>query len=427
MTIPTDVELVASTTVISSAWCNGINDWVWPAYNAGTLITAAGTVTLPTGTVTLASLTGTETLTNKTLTTPVLGVATATSINKVALTAPATSATLTIADGKTLTSSNTVTLTATDGSTLAIGTGGTLGTAAYTAATAYAQLAGGNSWSGTQTGLAAATCVGLAGSATAALGIKTSTNTVSVSAAAAPTTGQILIATAADTATWQTPTTYGDALVANPLSQFAATTSLQLKNTISDETGSGALVFATSPTLVTPNIGAATATSITGMSTPLTVAQGGTGAAIHTSASVLIGAGTGAVTSVAPGTSGNVLTSNGSAWTSAAPSSGSPYVVAKAIVANTTVSNAHSLGAIPSSFQVTLRCITTEHGYAAGDEVGGINDDGTRRGSLTGFVNATTIGASIAANLYIQNRAVTIGTLVNITPAKWEVVLRAWL
>ncbi|MBC8033806.1 MAG: hypothetical protein H7Y03_06650, partial [Chitinophagaceae bacterium] len=36
----------------------------------------------------------------------------------------------------------------------------------------------------------------------------------------------------------------GDALVANPLSQFAVTTSLQLKGVISDETGSGALVFA---------------------------------------------------------------------------------------------------------------------------------------------------------------------------------------
>lgn len=46
----------------------------------------------------------------------------------------------------------------------------------------------------------------------------------------------------------------GDALTSNPLSQFAATTSLQLKNTISDETGSGALVFATSPTLTTPTI-----------------------------------------------------------------------------------------------------------------------------------------------------------------------------
>lgn len=75
--------------------------------------------------------------TSPTLVTPTLGVAAATSVNKIAITAPATGSTLTIADGKTLTASNTVTLTATDGSTLAIGTGGTLGTAAYTAATAY--------------------------------------------------------------------------------------------------------------------------------------------------------------------------------------------------------------------------------------------------------------------------------------------------
>lgn len=47
----------------------------------------------------------------------------------------------------------------------------------------------------------------------------------------------------------------GDALTTNPLSQFAATTSSQLAGVISDETGSGALVFATSPTLVTPALG----------------------------------------------------------------------------------------------------------------------------------------------------------------------------
>ena len=56
--------------------------------------------------------------------------------------------------------------------------------------------------------------------------------------------------------------------LADPLSQFAATTSLQLLGMISDETGSGALVFATSPTLVTPTLGAASATSITGLSAP---------------------------------------------------------------------------------------------------------------------------------------------------------------
>jgi len=56
--------------------------------------------------------------TSPTLVTPVLGVATATSVNKVALTAPATSATLTIADGKTLTASNSITLAGTDSTTM---------------------------------------------------------------------------------------------------------------------------------------------------------------------------------------------------------------------------------------------------------------------------------------------------------------------
>jgi len=57
-------------------------------------------------------------------------------------------------------------------------------------------------------------------------------------------------------------------------------------------------------------------TSITGLTTALTVAQGGTGAATHTSKGVLIGNGTSAVTTVSPGTSGNVLTSDGTNWTS---------------------------------------------------------------------------------------------------------------
>ncbi len=56
--------------------------------------------------------------TTPTLVTPVLGIATATSINKVAITAPATSATITIADGKTLTLSNSLTLAGTDSTTI---------------------------------------------------------------------------------------------------------------------------------------------------------------------------------------------------------------------------------------------------------------------------------------------------------------------
>lgn len=63
----------------------------------------------------------------------------------------------------------------------------------------------------------------------------------------------------------------GDALVANTLAQFAATTSLELKGVISDETGSGAAVFATSPTFVTPALGTPSSGTLTNTSgLPLT-------------------------------------------------------------------------------------------------------------------------------------------------------------
>ena len=52
------------------------------------------------------------------------------------------------------------------------------------------------------------------------------------------------------------------------------------------------------------------------------VARGGTGAATHTANNVLVGNGTSAIASVAPSTSGNVLTSNGSAWASTAAAAG---------------------------------------------------------------------------------------------------------
>ena len=80
-----------------------------------------GTLPVANGGTGVTSSTGTVAVvlsTSPTLVTPVLGVATATSVNKVALTAPATSATLTIADGKTLTASNSLTLAGTDATTM---------------------------------------------------------------------------------------------------------------------------------------------------------------------------------------------------------------------------------------------------------------------------------------------------------------------
>ena len=55
----------------------------------------------------------------------------------------------------------------------------------------------------------------------------------------------------------------GDALTTDPLSQFAATTSAQLAGVITDETGSGLLVFGTSPTLTTPALGTPSAVVLT--------------------------------------------------------------------------------------------------------------------------------------------------------------------
>ncbi len=83
--------------------------------------TGATNVTLPT-TGTLVTLAGAEALTNKTY-------------NGNSWTAG--TGTLAISAAKTFTATNTLTLAGTDSSTLNIGTGGTLGTAAYTATTAY--------------------------------------------------------------------------------------------------------------------------------------------------------------------------------------------------------------------------------------------------------------------------------------------------
>ena len=72
-----------------------------------------------------------------------------------------------------------------------------------------------------------------------------------------------------------------DTHIDGTLAQHVATTSLQLAGVISDETGSGALVFATSPTLVTPALGTPGSGVLTNC-TGLPVVGGGTGVSTST-------------------------------------------------------------------------------------------------------------------------------------------------
>ncbi len=154
------------------------------------------------------------------LSSPTLGTASATTINKVAITAPATGSTLTIADGKTLTASNTLTFTGTDASSVAFGAGGTV-------------LYSGGAL-GTPSGGIATNLTGTASGLTAG-NVTTNANL----------TGHI--------------TSVGNAAV---LGSF---TSAQLLAALTDETGTGANVFGTSPTFTTQ------------ITTPVIVKSGTTG------------------------------------------------------------------------------------------------------------------------------------------------------
>jgi hypothetical protein len=67
------------------------------------------------------------------------------------------------------------------------------------------------------------------------------------------------------------------AYTSDKLSAFASTTSAELRGVISDETGTGSLVFATSPTLVTPVLGTPTSVTLTNATgLPLTTGVTGT-------------------------------------------------------------------------------------------------------------------------------------------------------
>jgi hypothetical protein len=116
-------------------------------------------------------------------------------------------------------------------------------------------------WSAPST-LSVGTATNIASGAANQLVVQTGSGATSF--VTAPTTGSTYLewsGTAFQWAALDVSDVSGAAATASGLGQFAATTSAQLAGVISDETGSGALVFATSPTLTTPSLSGAVGSS----------------------------------------------------------------------------------------------------------------------------------------------------------------------
>lgn len=102
------------------------------------------------------------------------------------------------------------------------------------------------------------------------------------------------------------------------------------------------------PTNVLTDTSTSTLTNKTWNGNTIGVAYGGTGATSLTANNVILGNGTSAVQVVAPGSSGNVLTSNGTTWQSTAPAAGGSLV----FLSKTTASGATTVD-IESGFSST--------------------------------------------------------------------------
>jgi len=125
----------------------------------------------------------------------------------------------------------------------------------------------------------------------------------------------------------------GSGITAMNASEITTGSLANARTTASSSNGASTIVARDASGNFSANVITANGSSITGLNASnisagtLGVANGGTGATTLNSEAVVIGNSTGAVKFVAPGTSGNVLTSNGTAWASQAIAAGGDYVM----------------------------------------------------------------------------------------------------